>query len=83
MRHNLGIIPTVLELCRVSLPTRPLPMHPLSWCIGVGYTCILPAGDAVLSAIVSVTWQPLVIGVLEAWFFSSATGIDRPIVPDF
>jgi hypothetical protein len=68
----------LLELCRAaSLPTRlaALVCIPLSWCIGVGYTCILPAGDAVLSAIVSVTWQPLVIGVLRLGFSRQLQGL--------
>ena len=66
------------ELCGVgSWPARlaaPVCI-PLSWCIGVGYTCILPAGDAVLSAIVSVSWQSLVTGVLRLGFSHQLQGL--------
>ena len=68
----------LLELCRAaSLPTRlaALVCIPLSWCIGVGYTCILPAGGCSVVSHSECDLQPLVIGVLRLGFSRQLQGL--------
>ena len=76
----------LLELCRAaSLPTRlaALVCIPLSWCIGVGYTLYFAGGGCSVVSHSECDLAAVSDRGAEAWFFSSATGIDRPIVPDF
>ena len=71
----------LLELCRAaSLPTRPAALVVVYWCrlhlyFAGGRCSVVSHSECDLAAVSDRG--------AEAWFFSSATGIDRPIVPDF